>query len=148
MEKRIAPRKVVGLTWGTVTAWFGVFLFYMCSTMSIESTQDAVNAIEFFFLFLITWYLAFGLPIAFIICFTFGGLAWYIFEAFHLTKMRHALLGGGIVGAILGVLTIFMSYGINDFKTVITHVASPILIGILSGFVTHYFGYKIKSPNS
>jgi len=139
MDIKAKPRKLLGLTCGTLTAWFCVLVFHL---FSAGISNDIISTIKFFFTVLIWWYVIIGLPIAFIVCLTFGGLTWYIFEALRRTKLRHAIVGGAVVGAIFGIWLILMSRDTTEVTIIITYMLPPILIGMASGFVTHYFGYK------
>lgn len=149
-KKRVVdkPNKALGLTCGTLMAWLSTMVFYAIVTANIETTSDLASFAEFLLVVMLPLHFIFGLPLAVIICFTFGGLAWYICEALHLTKMRHALFGGAVVGLTLGGLLWAMDRSSGSVET-LTYFAVPMIIGSLSAFVTHRYGYKdvnVPSP--
>jgi len=134
VENEFIPRKFVGLTCGTFTAWLSlVLLQFLSMTITGAST-------EFFFKVLLPLNLIFGLPIAIIVCFTFGSITWYICEALHLTKLRHAILGGAIIGIALTGIFYLLNEGIAHI-----YLGIPVILGVLASCVTHVVGYA-KPP--
>lgn len=140
MEAQVKPQKFIGLAYGTVTAWFCILMVQAFSMLIGPNNSGAAGLAEIFFLVILPANVKFGLPIAFIVCVPLGGIAWYIFEALHLTKLKHAVLGGGLVGVFLSVLIFLFNDGITSTGN-LAYLTIPILIGALAGFVTHKTGY-------
>ena len=134
------PNKFLGLSCGTFVAWLAVPLIHFASLLFEPNSTDIIGGLQFLGLVMLPLYVMFGLPIAAIICFTFGGIAWYIFEALNMVKMRHALIGGAAVGTIISGW-IYLMERETTAPTELGYLAVPILIGIVSSAVTHYFGY-------
>jgi len=57
--------------------------------------------------------------------------------------MRHALMGGSMVGFIIGLIA-WTSERPENISTCFAYFAVPITVGILASFVTHRVGYATE----
>ena len=140
METLAKPRKVRGLLTGILTGWVGVLIIDMLS-YTFSSDAGGMNLVDFNFVFLLPAYVIIGLPIALTLGLIFGNIIWALFEMKGFTKMRHALLGGGIVGALLGGANFYLTLDLEYILYNLADLASTIAVGVVAGFVTHIVGY-------
>ena len=139
METYCKPDKGLGLLCGSITSWVCA-LILQAYFVAQGDGQSAIGVTEFFLVVILPLYIIFALPIALILCFTFGGVTWYIFEALRLTQRRHAILGGAIVGAFMALALFYLNE--NDSDGLFPLTLYVIIIGALTGYVTHYIGYR------
>lgn len=140
MENTFKPRKGCGLTLGFLTGWVGVFIVDSCGNLFLK-TDGGMNFVDFNFGFLLPAYIFIGLPIALTLGLILGHAIWALFEIKNLTQIRHAMLGGGIVGALLGGTNFYLTFSYTNILHNLADLASTIVIGILAGWVTHKVGY-------
>ena len=139
MPEKFKPRKLYGLTMGSLTVCFSLSMFGAFAAVSNGQIVSIIGFIDMFFLALANMLFPIG-PFVFIVCFSLGGITWVLFEAAGLTKMRHALMGGSLVGFTIGLIAWALERP-EKFSTCLAYFAVPITIGILASFVTHRIGY-------
>lgn len=141
MDSDNIPNKLLGLSCGTFTAWFAVPLIHLVSIIFDPNSTDVIGGLQFLGLVMLSLYVMFGLPIAAILFFTIGGSTWYICEALSMVKMRHAIIGGAVVGVIISGW-IYVMERETTAPIELGYLTLPILIGIVSATATHHFGYR------
>lgn len=121
------------LSIGTFTGWLGVGLIDLFTLILMGG--DAQNLLNTLFIGL-CFYLIFGLPIAFILCFLMGIPIYLAAESFRPVDKYHAIIIGAILGTILGSISFIWFQTSHHNIWIWLDWLSTILVGGLAGYVS------------